>query len=192
MARRKGIRLGAMKLQVRSLASLCGLRIRRCRELCVGHRSGSDPEWLWLWRRPVATAPIRPLAWEPPYAMGVALGKRGGTLAKGGHAQVTDKRPLLRHRGGPSRMRPLPGAKATLDLRTLDAPALVCSVNPRRDVTLPCSRFLVQTRREPAENPVSPGQLLSPGGRLPGGALSLADVTLSFLDCCHQPFDSSS
>ena len=23
---------------------------------------------LWLWRRPVATAPIRPLAWEPPYA----------------------------------------------------------------------------------------------------------------------------
>ena len=26
---------------------------------------------LWLWRRPVATAPIRPLAWEPPYAVGV-------------------------------------------------------------------------------------------------------------------------
>ena len=24
---------------------------------------------LWLWRRPVATAPIGPLAWEPPYAM---------------------------------------------------------------------------------------------------------------------------
>jgi len=23
--------------------------------------------------RPVATAPIRPLAWEPPYAMGTAL-----------------------------------------------------------------------------------------------------------------------
>ena len=30
---------------------------------------------LWLWRRPVATAPIRPLAWEPPYAMGAALEK---------------------------------------------------------------------------------------------------------------------
>ena len=28
---------------------------------------------LWLWRRPVATAPIRPLAWKPPYAMGAAL-----------------------------------------------------------------------------------------------------------------------
>ena len=28
---------------------------------------------LWLWCRPVATALIRPLAWEPPYAEGVAL-----------------------------------------------------------------------------------------------------------------------
>ena len=27
---------------------------------------------LWLWRRPVAIAPIRPLAWEPPYATGAA------------------------------------------------------------------------------------------------------------------------
>ena len=26
-----------------------------------------------LWRRLAATAQIRPLAWEPPYAMGVAL-----------------------------------------------------------------------------------------------------------------------
>ena len=30
---------------------------------------------LWLWRRPVATAPIRPLAWEPSYAPGAALEK---------------------------------------------------------------------------------------------------------------------
>ena len=30
---------------------------------------------LWLWRRQVATAPIRPLAWEPPYATGAALEK---------------------------------------------------------------------------------------------------------------------
>ena len=30
---------------------------------------------LWLWRRPVATVPIRPLAWEPPCATGVALEK---------------------------------------------------------------------------------------------------------------------
>ena len=29
----------------------------------------------WLWFGPAATAPIRPLAWEPPYAyaVGVAL-----------------------------------------------------------------------------------------------------------------------
>ena len=38
----------------------------------VGRRCGSDPALLWLWRRPVATAPIRPLAWEPPYAEGAA------------------------------------------------------------------------------------------------------------------------
>ena len=31
-----------------------------------------DPALLWLWCRPVATAPIRPLAWEPPYAAGAA------------------------------------------------------------------------------------------------------------------------
>ena len=30
---------------------------------------------LWLWRRPAATAPIRPLAWEYPYAVGVTLEK---------------------------------------------------------------------------------------------------------------------
>ena len=39
----------------------------------VGRRCGLDPALLWLWRRLAATAPIRPLAWEPPYAEGVAL-----------------------------------------------------------------------------------------------------------------------
>ena len=39
----------------------------------VGRRHGSDPALLWLWWRPAAAAPIRPLAWEPPYAAGVAL-----------------------------------------------------------------------------------------------------------------------
>ena len=39
----------------------------------VGRRRGSDPTLLWLWRRLVATAPIRPLAWELPCAVGVAL-----------------------------------------------------------------------------------------------------------------------
>ena len=41
----------------------------------VGHRHGSDPELLWFWCRLVAKAPIRPLAWEPPYAVGAALEK---------------------------------------------------------------------------------------------------------------------
>ena len=31
---------------------------------------------LWLWCRLVATVPIRPLAWESPYAAGVALEKK--------------------------------------------------------------------------------------------------------------------
>jgi len=38
----------------------------------VGCRCGSDPALLWLWRRPVATALIQPLAWESPCAAGAA------------------------------------------------------------------------------------------------------------------------
>ena len=32
-----------------------------------------DPALPWLWCRPAAVAPIQPLAWEPPYAAGMAL-----------------------------------------------------------------------------------------------------------------------
>ena len=49
----------------------------------VGRRCGSDPTLLWLSYRAAATAPIRPLAWEPPYASGEAL-KRQKTKKKGG------------------------------------------------------------------------------------------------------------
>jgi len=38
----------------------------------VGCRHGSDPALLWFWHRLAVTAPIRPLAWEPPYAAGAA------------------------------------------------------------------------------------------------------------------------
>ena len=31
---------------------------------------------LWLWCRLAAVAPIRPLAWEPPYAAGMALKRK--------------------------------------------------------------------------------------------------------------------
>ena len=41
----------------------------------VGRRCGLDPELLWLWHRLAATAPIRPLAWEPPCAKDEALEK---------------------------------------------------------------------------------------------------------------------
>ena len=39
----------------------------------VGHRPGSNLVWLWLWCRPAAIVLIRPLAWELPYAAGIAL-----------------------------------------------------------------------------------------------------------------------
>ena len=39
----------------------------------IGHKMQPDLALLWLWRRPATTAPIRPLAWEIPYAAGVAL-----------------------------------------------------------------------------------------------------------------------
>ena len=39
----------------------------------VGHSCGSDPTLLWLWSKPAAAAPIRTLAWELPYAVGVVL-----------------------------------------------------------------------------------------------------------------------
>ena len=71
-----------MRTQVQSLALLCGLSIRCCRELWCSLQ-------MWLGSgvavtvayRPAATALIRPLAWEPPYATGAAL-KRQKTKKK--------------------------------------------------------------------------------------------------------------
>ena len=56
---------GNMRLQVQSLAMLSGLRIRCCHELWCRSKT-------WLGSG-VAVALIRPLAWEPPYAVGAAL-----------------------------------------------------------------------------------------------------------------------
>ena len=39
-------------------------------------RCGSDPALPWLWCRPAAIAPIRPLAWEPPYGTWAGLKKQ--------------------------------------------------------------------------------------------------------------------
>ena len=54
-----------------SLASLSGLRIQHCHEPWCRSQMllGSG----LLWRRPAATAPIGPLAQEPPYTAGGAL-----------------------------------------------------------------------------------------------------------------------
>ena len=41
-----------------------------------GCRHGLDLELLCLWRKPAAIAPTRPLAWEPPYAVGAAPPKK--------------------------------------------------------------------------------------------------------------------
>ena len=46
----------------------------------AGCRRGSDPELLWLWCRLAAVALIRPLAWERPYATGVALKTKKANL----------------------------------------------------------------------------------------------------------------
>ena len=62
-----------MRMRVRSLILLSGLRIQCCHELQLGHQCGSDPVLLWPWSRLAAAAPIQPITWEPPYATGAAL-----------------------------------------------------------------------------------------------------------------------
>ena len=57
----------------------------------VGRRLGSDPALLWLWRRLVAAAPIRPLAWEPPYAAGAAQEIATTTTKKKNTERVGEK-----------------------------------------------------------------------------------------------------
>ena len=62
-----------MRMQVRFLASLSGLRIWHCCELWCISKAWLDSASLWLWSRLDAAALIGPLAWEPPYAVSAAL-----------------------------------------------------------------------------------------------------------------------
>ena len=48
----------------------------------IGRRRTFNPTLLWLWCRPAAAALTRPLAWEAPYAAGVALKKSGSQEGK--------------------------------------------------------------------------------------------------------------
>ena len=45
----------------------------------VGCRLSSDLALLWLWCRLTSTAPVWPLAWEPPYVAGAALKRQNKT-----------------------------------------------------------------------------------------------------------------
>ena len=67
VVQQKKVQLGTMRLQVQSLASFSGIRIRHCRELWCRSQT-------WLGSHvAVAAAPIRPLAWELPCAERTAL-----------------------------------------------------------------------------------------------------------------------
>ena len=69
----------------------------------IGCRRGSDPKLLWLWHRPAATAPIRPLAWEPPYAAGAApeKAKRPKKSLMEALTAVSKNRKLRKQQQGP-------------------------------------------------------------------------------------------
>ena len=62
-----------MRLWVRFLASLTGLRIQRCHELWCRSQMQLGSGVAVALGRPAATAPNGLLAWEPPFAAHVAL-----------------------------------------------------------------------------------------------------------------------
>ena len=58
----------------------------------VGHRLASDPALLWLWCRTAAVPPpVQSLAWELPYAVGMALKSKNKT--KQNKTTTTKKKP---------------------------------------------------------------------------------------------------
>ena len=61
---------------VQSLALLSGSGIQCRRELWHRSKTKLGSCTAVLWHRPAAVAPIRPLAWECPYALGAALKKQ--------------------------------------------------------------------------------------------------------------------
>ena len=69
-----------MRTRVQALAPLSRLRTGVAVSCGVGHRCGLDLVLLWLWCRPAAAAPLRPLAWERPHAVGAALERQRKAL----------------------------------------------------------------------------------------------------------------
>ena len=86
-----------MKLQVRSLASLSGLRSGIAVSCGVGCRQGSDPVFLWFWHRLEATSPIAPLAWESPYAEGTDLKSKNKQTNKKNPKKQQKREKILKH-----------------------------------------------------------------------------------------------
>ena len=60
-------------MQVWSLARSVGYGSGVAVSCGIGCRCGSDLALVWLWHRPAATSPIRPLAWEPPHVAVIFL-----------------------------------------------------------------------------------------------------------------------
>ena len=61
----------------------------------VGRTSSLDLVLLWLWHRLATVAPIQPLAWEPPNAVGAALeiGKKKEVRSQCFHYHASDLDP---------------------------------------------------------------------------------------------------
>jgi len=72
----KRILPGTMRLRVQSLALLSELRIQRCHELWCRSQKWPGSCVAVAVCRLAAVAPIRPLVWEPPYAVGMALKRK--------------------------------------------------------------------------------------------------------------------
>ena len=71
----------------------------KCWRACVekgGQRCGLDPALPWLWCRSAATAPIGPLAWEPPHAASAALkNKTKQNKKQNTHTHTKKKKPKM-------------------------------------------------------------------------------------------------
>ena len=71
-----GSDIASVRMQILSLASLSGLRIRHCCRMWCRSQMQLGSVLLWLWHRLTATAPIGPLSQELPYAPGTAIKRK--------------------------------------------------------------------------------------------------------------------
>ena len=98
MAQWKRIQVVSMRMRVRSLALLSGLRISGVALSCgVGHRCDLNPTLPWLWCKPKAVALIWPLAWEPLYAVGTALKRQKRDIIPDLYLDVSLAAPQTHH-----------------------------------------------------------------------------------------------